>query len=261
MRFTKYKIGKWEVGMNEYRKRIYSEYVSDSYGEFHSFNEKEYKRTDKYYKKNHYKFLPDDKEARILELGCGGGHCFHALKSLGYKNYTAVDASRQCVEITKSIGAPKVILGDLTEYLDNCNGKYDVVIMNDVIEHFTKEEVFHVLDGIYSVLEKGGCVLLKTDNMSNPFVGADGRYIDFTHEIGFTPMSIKQVLMAAGFERIKVVGTNIYVLNPIISGIAYAVSKILSILLRILFVFYGRTTTKIFEKDILAIAYKREDTV
>ena len=92
--------------------------------------------------------------------------------------------------------------------------------------------------------------------MANPFVSTAGRYIDITHEIGFTEVSMRQVLRATGFKNIHIVGTDVYVLNPVVSSIAKIVSKVINLFLYILSSLYGRTSLRIFEKDILAIAYK-----
>ena len=135
-------------------------------------------------------------------------------------------------------------------------GGYDVVIFNDVIEHLSKSEIFEVLDGVYKLLNEKGIFMIKTPNMANPYVNTAGRYIDFTHEIGFTEKSLMQILKATGYKDIKIIGTDVYVLNPIISAIAKVISKIINCVLFIFSVLYGRMSLKIFEKDILAIARK-----
>ena len=47
-------------------------------------------------------------------------------------------------------------------------------------------------------MKPGGKIFVKTGNMSNPF-SLRLRYIDFTHEVGFTEESFVQVLYIAGF--------------------------------------------------------------
>ena len=92
--------------------------------------------------------------------------------------------------------------------------------------------------------------------MANPYVNTAGRYIDFTHEIGFTEKSMRQILRATGYRDIEIIGTDVYVLNPIISIIAKIISKIVNLFLYLFSALYGRTSLKIFEKDILAVAKK-----
>lgn len=215
----------------------------------------------KYFKKNYLRFMPADKQARILELGCGMGHFYYFANSEGYHNYKGIDTSKEQIEFMKNKFGPdtNVCVDDVFRFLNTppSGGGYDVVIFNDVIEHLTKPEILDVLDGIYRILNPNGVFMVKTPNMANPFVNTAGRYICITHEVGFTEFSMKEVLRATGFQDIKIIGTDVYVLNPVISLIAKAVSKILNLLLFLLSALYGRVGLRIFEKDILAIAYKR----
>lgn len=98
--------------------------------------------------------------------------------------------------------------------------------------------------------------MVKTLNMANPYVGVGGRYIVIDHEIGFTETSMRELLRVCGYKNIKIIGTDIYVLNPMISILAKSISKLINFRLYILSALYGRTTCRIFEKNILAIAYK-----
>lgn len=98
--------------------------------------------------------------------------------------------------------------------------------------------------------------MIKTLNMANLFVNTAGRYIVIDHEIGFTEVSMRELLKACGYKNISIVGTDVYVLNPLISIPAKAASKLINCVLFILSALYGRTTIKIFDKDILVIAYK-----
>lgn len=41
--------------------------------------------------KNHLKHLPNEKDTRILDLGCGMGHFLYFLKANGYNNYLGID--------------------------------------------------------------------------------------------------------------------------------------------------------------------------
>lgn len=242
-----------------WKQRIYDSYMSNGFQDSHSMV-KEFELHSKYFKKNYLKFMPQNKNCRILELGCGMGQFYYFCNNLGYKNYVGIDASGENVDfVKKSLGAESnVFEGDIMKFLSSADfqEKYDVVILNDVIEHLTKSEIFEVLDGVYKLLNENGVFMIKTPNMSNPFVSTAGRYIDFTHEIGFTEKSMSQILRATGYRDIKIVGTDIYVLNPIISLIARIISKIINVFLYLFSALYGRTSLKIFEKDILAVAKK-----
>jgi len=49
------------------------------------------------------KYLPEDKNAKILDAGCGGGGWSLKLATLGYSNLTLVDFSHSCIEGAKRI--------------------------------------------------------------------------------------------------------------------------------------------------------------
>lgn len=243
---------------NKYRDIIYSSYISSGFR--NDYNEKEYLIQKRYFQKNYLEYLPQNKNARILDLGCGIGEFVGFCIEKNYLNVIGVDTSAENIEYCRSsYEGGTFVLSDIFEYLENNTNKgdkFDCIIFNDVIEHLTKNEVIDVLSKIKDNLDIGGNVIIKTPNMANPFVNTAGRYIDFTHETGFTEFSIKQCLRAVGFSKIIVKGTDIYVFNPVISILAKLVSKIVNVFLYLFSYLYGRKSLKIFEKDIIAIAWK-----
>jgi len=244
--------------MKDYRERIYQDYISSQFGSGHSIEnlDKDYLIHQRYFKKNYQKFLPPNREAKILDAGCGLGHFLFFAEQSGYKNVVGIDVSNELAELCKEKGY-NAIATDIFSFLAEHKNAFDVIIFNDVIEHLTKNEILNLLDLMYAALSEGGCLLIKTPNMANPFTAASGRYIDFTHEIGFTEASLKEILVVTKFTGIKVIGTDIYVmygnpLNYLAKLFAFVFSKILYLFSYL----YGRKTIKIYEKDILAIAYK-----
>lgn len=246
--------------MKDYREIIYGSYISNGFGSVHG-DEKKYNMQKEYFQKNYLQhgILAKNKNVKVCDLGCGCGEFVRCLEESGYKNVVGIDTSPENIEFCKGyeLRNAKFECSTIKEYLesvdDNC---YDAFIFNDVIEHLHKQEIVEILQLMLKKLKKGGYVYIKTPNMANPFVNTAGRYIDFTHEIGFTENSMRQVLNAVGFRNIKILGTDIYVLNPIVSCVAKIVSKLINGFLQIFSLLYGRQTIKIFEKDILAIAKK-----
>lgn len=240
-----------------WKKRIYDSYLSVHFKNLHAMK-REFAVMNRYYEKNYLKYFPANKEARILELGCGMGHFAYFCEEQGYTNYVGVDISSENIAyIKKKMGDDIcVFIADMVDFLTDKENCYDVIVMNDVIEHFQKKEIFQVLDEIKNALKPRGVFLVKTYNLANPFTSVAGRYSDITHETGFTEISMKEVLGVTGFKKIKVVGTDIYVLNPVISIAAKGLSKLINCILFMVSALYGRTSIKIFEKDILGIAYK-----
>ena len=55
-----------------------------------------------------------------------------------------------------------MVVEDIISYLSsqkNREERYDVVVLNDVIEHLSKSEIFDVLDGAHRILNDEGVFL------------------------------------------------------------------------------------------------------
>ncbi len=74
--------------------------------------------------------------------------------------------------------------------------------------------------------------------------------------IHYSKASLSQVLRVSGFRDIRVYPMDIYVGKPLIDCIARMVSRVFDLFFRILFLLYGRTSTRIFAKSIFAIGRK-----
>ena len=185
--------------MSEYRDILYSRYNSTLYG----VNSADLNISAESYDNDYLDFLPEDKEANILDIGCGMGHFLYYLKDKEYSNIQGVDHSPEQIDCCLKAGLPVALIDDLFEYLSNHQSAFDVVTMNDVLEHFTKNEVVKLLTLINESLREHGSFILRVPNSSGIF-GPHGRYLDFTHEVGFTESSLRQVLQALDFNTIAV---------------------------------------------------------
>jgi len=149
------------------------------------------------------KHFPNNKNIRILEIGSGYGAFGYFLQKVGYINYIGIDASESQVKEAIRLGIKNIILYDLIEYIntleDNC---LDMLIALDVIEHFTKEELTHLINSMYRVVKKDALIITHQPNGESPFSNGI-RYGDFTHELSFTASSISQIFLSSGFETVQ----------------------------------------------------------
>lgn len=163
-------------------------------------------------------FLPPDKAAAVLELGCGDGSLLRCLVAHGYFNLIGVDHSAEQVARAHAAGTMRVKQADVFEALaDLAPSSKDVVIAIDLLEHVEKADVMKLLDGVHRVLAPGGRLIVHTVNAESPFFGRV-RYGDFTHVNAFTALSIKQICLAAGFAHI-----DCYEDSPAVHGIKSAI--------------------------------------
>lgn len=242
----------------QYRDLIYDSYMTNIFGDTH-LKKNDVKHQINYFKKNYLKYMPKDKSAKVLELGTGMGQFYQFCMKYGYTNYEGVDLSTEEIKYVKDNICEDIIIHqeNILDYIKGIEDEeFDVVVCNDVIEHLYKDEICELLLGVRRTLKKNGVFLIKTPNMANPIMSTSGRYIAFDHEIGMMETSMREILKATGYSSIRIIGTNIYVIAPIIDQIAWLLSKVINFALWVLSALYGRTSIKIFEKDILAIAKK-----
>lgn len=146
-------------------------------------------------------WLPERRDARILDFGCGWGHQLLSLWSAGYENIEGVDLTPEQVAIANRCAQGRVSITrqDGYEYLEGKSGVYDLIILNDVLEHIPASEVTGLLVQIKRALAAGGRVAIRVPNMSS-LIASFSHFMDCTHVAGYTEVSLAQVLDRAGFE-------------------------------------------------------------
>jgi 2-polyprenyl-3-methyl-5-hydroxy-6-metoxy-1,4-benzoquinol methylase len=206
------------------------------------------------YKRWYIKYLPNDKNARILDIGCGLGHFLYFLIMEGYTNALGIDISSGEVSFARKFVTSNVMLIDAFDFLPYRENEFDVIALNDVIEHIPKSKIVYFLTLVHKALKRGGKCFIKTVNASNPF-NLRGRYVDFTHEIAFTERSLLQVLKASGFKVAAMFGDDCPA--PGLGGMLHEFSKkIFFLILRKLFLLQGIPPPAILDRNIIAIALK-----
>src|SRR5438105_4009771 len=98
------------------------------------------------YDLNLSRLLPTDREAPILDFGCGMGHFLLYLKHNGYARAEGLDVSRSQIEYCQSIGLEKAwFAADPVSFLKSRPSRYQRVFSLDVFEHLPKAEVMPTL--------------------------------------------------------------------------------------------------------------------
>lgn len=201
--------------------------------------------------------FPAERDASILDLGCGHGALLHFAREAGYTNLRGVDGSPEQVNAAHRLGIEGVEAGDLHDALStSANESLDVVIAFDVIEHFTRDELLQFVDEVRRVLKPGGRWIIHVPNGESPFFGTI-RYGDLTHELAFTRTSLAQLLFASGFGDVRCFAD-----TPVVHGIKSALRWLLWQVFRSVLRLYIAAETgdvsnaHIFSQNMLAIANK-----
>ena len=199
--------------VNYYRSRIYGNYVNARISSLAPDSVEGMKPRAPYMHRLLRRHFPGDRQAAIIDLGCGYGVILHFAQLFGYTNVRGVDGSPEQVATAKQLGIQGVEEGDLMQTLTGLpDGSQDCVIAFDVIEHFTRNELIDFVDEVKRVLKPGGSWILHTPNGESPFAGRV-LFGDLTHELAFTRISIAQLLYSSGFSDVRS-----YEDEPIIHG-------------------------------------------
>ncbi len=137
-------------------------------------------------------WLPEDRETRILDIGCGSGQFLHFLKERGYTRAEGIDLDRTQVEIAQSLGLQAECV-DVDAYMKRPGKDFGLIAMLDIIEHFRRDELFPLMETIVSRLEVGGRLIASVPNAESP-VGLPCYFADITHEMAYTAGSLEEML-------------------------------------------------------------------
>lgn len=182
-------------------QEMFEKYHQTFYEEMHKW--RDYELTSAGYGEWYYDCLPVDKKARILDIGCGDGKFLFFLQQNGYTGIEGLELSlQQAEEARKHLKCPIHVVEDTTAFLLDHPSTYQMIAMNDVLEHIPKHDTVSLLRGVLNAIQPGGNLVVNVPQISG-FTSIFCRYNDFTHETIFTEMSLKQVLLSAGFSNMR----------------------------------------------------------
>ncbi len=158
--------------------------------------------------KGHIKLYRDliGKTGKILDIGCGDGRLLSLLKGAGSAwELQGLDFNERGNRIAESKGL-KVHYGKFEE-LPFAGGSFDLVIMNEVLEHLYNP--CESLAKAKEILKPGGYLVIETPCLGSwdyrLFKNSSwGGYHLPRHLNLFSRKSIRRVLEKAGFEMVKV---------------------------------------------------------
>lgn len=245
---------------NDYRKRFYDQYITTQWQFGEKISSESFKITGLTFKKYITPFLPEDKDASILDIACGPGHLLYFLQDQGYRKAEGIDLGAEQLEIARRMGVKNIQQTDSFDYLKNYENEFDVIIALATIEHFTKEEALQILDLIYNALKVKGKIIISTSNVLSLF-NLECTFGDFTHELVFSPRRLAQLLRVCKFSDVRVYGMGpvVYDLRSAIRAFLWSCLKAVLKACALVTVGTGRSIWKskpIFESMILGIGQK-----
>lgn len=127
---------------------------------------------------------------KVLDVGCGYGRNLQLLRELGCV-VKGIDVNQDCLNAMRAAGHDCV----RPEELGQATPDYDAILLAHVIEHFTPEALFTMMDSYLDWLKPGGRLVVLTPLMSPYF------YDDFDHVKPYHPAGL---LMAFGMAAAQI---------------------------------------------------------
>jgi 2-polyprenyl-3-methyl-5-hydroxy-6-metoxy-1,4-benzoquinol methylase len=149
------------------------------------------------------RYVPPERGAAIVDLGCGHGAFIHFARDAGYLNVEGYDISREQVALASQLGVPGVVEAEALQALAGMDdSSKDVVAALDVIEHFSRRRILQLVTEVRRVLRPGGRWVIHTPNGASPFAGRV-IYGDWTHRTVFSRESLSHILLDNGFSSVE----------------------------------------------------------
>lgn len=136
----------------------------------------------------------------VLEIGCGTGLFLAYLASKGFRDFLGIDPDPGLAPHIPPALAPHFRAVGWEAFLaDGAEGRsFDCVVVYDVLEHLTHADGIRLLTALAPRLRPGARVMVKVPNAGSPW-GARYQWGDITHLAAYTPSSMRQLALAAGY--------------------------------------------------------------
>jgi cyclopropane fatty-acyl-phospholipid synthase-like methyltransferase len=157
----------------------------------------------------------------MLDIGCGDGNFVYWLQETGYTEAFGLDISQQQIDEGLKLGIKNLSCADLKDYLKNSAHCFDTIFARDVIEHFTRDEVFEIMNMVRQKLNPGGKFIIQVPNGQGLF-HTSIFYGDYTHEMAYTSSSINQIILNTGFK-----GSYCFSAGPVPTGVVSSLRFVL----------------------------------
>lgn len=168
------------------------------------------KKLQQHYARNYGAYLPREREAIILDLGCSEGLALAWLADEGYTRAQGIDSDPAAIARAKQdlcgrLPGSSLLVDDIMAQMrSRAEDSVDAVLLFNVAEHLKKHEFVDLVRHVKRVLKEGGVFIVQTLNTENPLnYGLFAR--DFTHEIPFTANSLSQAMILGGFASSQLV--------------------------------------------------------
>jgi SAM-dependent methyltransferase len=155
---------------------------------------------------NYRAWLPVDRRAPILDLGCGDGRVLKYLSALGYDNVLGVDRDEAAVASVGALPGVKVECTDVDRgFLHQHRGRLRLIVLRQMIYYLDRADVVAFLSAARDALTDDGVILVEFFNaalLSSRLTEQKDPFI----RTAYTEHAMRRLFTAAGLHTLEIHG-------------------------------------------------------
>lgn len=137
---------------------------------------------------------------RVVDLGCGTGELCWLASTGGAASVVGVNLSTGELEVASRHVQAQFVLCDVVRHLSElADASVDRIYALNLLEHLDKDTLVRLLEQASRCLAPGGTLTAMVPNAISGY-GSMTRYWDITHQLAFTPSSVRQLMRLCGFS-------------------------------------------------------------
>lgn len=114
---------------------------------------------------NYSHYLPKNKDAKILDIGCGNGQFLSYLKWKGFTDISGVDINAESIDFCKkNITAQVFHIKELDQFLKDKKEIFDLIILMEVVYYFPDDKISSYFASIHRALKYNGQIIVQVFN-------------------------------------------------------------------------------------------------
>lgn len=143
----------------------------------------------------------NDKNARILDIGCSTGSLLSVFKLKGYSNLVGIDPSPECARITKELYNIEATANTISNFAPA--EKFDLIVLSAVLEHLV--DFSDSMQKIKALLEDRGLLFIEVPDAErfSLYISAPFQQFSTEHINYFSQYSIRNLLSSFSFRVIE----------------------------------------------------------
>jgi SAM-dependent methyltransferase len=189
-----------------------------------------------------------------LDLGCGYGNFLYFLRQRNWAASHGVDLDQTQVALANALGLDARHGNALEAIGDN---KLGLISAFDLIEHLSKNDAVALLLASQRALLPGGALIVQCP-CADGFRGSYDLCNDLTHRWAPTSVSLRQMLITAGFDRVDLIDLTLPPYSATTKRrIKYAIRRLARKLAAPVLSILGINNPRIWSDSVMAIAWQK----